>query len=342
MELGSPDWAGMKKSVDGWNNTLTRLTNDIKAAGQESVNELMGNGGGPDGARKQGLQTSLTRSFASVDELRGELEAIDRAFDAGIGEGDELARKIETVKDAMRDAEVSDQAFARMKAMLGSLQKQQRDQPRAQLEAEPAGPMLGGSAASKTPDRISLPKHLQETKRALMQASLSMRLFRSAGQQAMQAISARVGQTIGQILTFQTKVASVKSVFQSVGSAIVSTLQKVVAQLIQAVAQAAILSAVMAAIPGFGQASFAGNFIKVLEGVVPFADGGIVTSPTLGLVGEAGPEAVIPLDRLGQVGGGSITVSVRGQTQTAGRNLVTAYQTTQQEKRRLKGPKSPR
>src|SRR5690606_36465653 len=28
-----------------------------------------------------------------------------------------------------------------------------------------------------------------------------------------------------------------------------------------------------------------------------FADGGIVTSPTLGVVGEAGPEAIVPLDQ---------------------------------------------
>ena len=33
----------------------------------------------------------------------------------------------------------------------------------------------------------------------------------------------------------------------------------------------------------------------------PFASGGIVTKPTLGLVGEAGPEAIIPLDRLGEL-----------------------------------------
>lgn len=30
--------------------------------------------------------------------------------------------------------------------------------------------------------------------------------------------------------------------------------------------------------------------------VTPFAEGGIVTSPTMGLVGEAGPEAIVPLD----------------------------------------------
>ena len=34
------------------------------------------------------------------------------------------------------------------------------------------------------------------------------------------------------------------------------------------------------------------------RGLVPFATGGIVTGPTRALIGEAGPEAVIPLDRL--------------------------------------------
>ena len=43
------------------------------------------------------------------------------------------------------------------------------------------------------------------------------------------------------------------------------------------------------------------------------ANGGIVTGPTLAVVGEAGPEAVIPLDRLGAMGGGSnIYVTVQG------------------------------
>jgi hypothetical protein len=40
-----------------------------------------------------------------------------------------------------------------------------------------------------------------------------------------------------------------------------------------------------------------------------FAEGGVVRKPTLGMVGEAGPEAVIPLDQLGRLGG-NINVSV--------------------------------
>jgi SLT domain-containing protein len=42
------------------------------------------------------------------------------------------------------------------------------------------------------------------------------------------------------------------------------------------------------------------------------AEGGIVTSATLAMIGEKGPEAVIPLDRMGQMGGNSVTINVNG------------------------------
>lgn len=41
----------------------------------------------------------------------------------------------------------------------------------------------------------------------------------------------------------------------------------------------------------------------------PFAQGGIVTRPTLAMIGEAGPEAVVPLSRGGL---GGITINVNG------------------------------
>jgi hypothetical protein len=52
----------------------------------------------------------------------------------------------------------------------------------------------------------------------------------------------------------------------------------------------------------------------ILGSILPFADGGLVMGPTLGLIGEAGPEMVIPLDQLGRFGGGgsNITINVAG------------------------------
>ncbi len=63
--------------------------------------------------------------------------------------------------------------------------------------------------------------------------------------------------------------------------------------------------------------------------ILPFADGGIVNSPVLfpmrggtGLMGEAGPEAIMPLARgadgkLGVRGGGAVNVTVNIQTPDA-------------------------
>jgi uncharacterized membrane protein YjjP (DUF1212 family) len=50
-------------------------------------------------------------------------------------------------------------------------------------------------------------------------------------------------------------------------------------------------------------------------GIPRMAEGGIVTAPTLALIGEAGPEAVVPLDRMST--GGGVTVNVTGGLSTS-------------------------
>jgi hypothetical protein len=60
-------------------------------------------------------------------------------------------------------------------------------------------------------------------------------------------------------------------------------------------------------------------------GIPRFAEGGIVTGPTLALIGEAGPEAVIPLDRMSN--GGGVTINVTGGLSTSaeiGESVVNA------------------
>lgn len=57
-----------------------------------------------------------------------------------------------------------------------------------------------------------------------------------------------------------------------------------------------------------GEESMSGGRLAVPA----LAQGGIVTSPTLALIGEAGPEAVVPLSKMGQMGGGGVTINVHG------------------------------
>ena len=78
-----------------------------------------------------------------------------------------------------------------------------------------------------------------------------------------------------------------------------------------------------------GPAGFASSIANF---VTPMATGGIVTKPQLSLIGEAGPEAVIPLDRMPS-GGTTVNVTVQG-------NVMSEYdlaETIQNQLIRIKG-----
>jgi hypothetical protein len=73
-------------------------------------------------------------------------------------------------------------------------------------------------------------------------------------------------------------------------------------------------------VPGLGGKGFDVPNIPML------AEGGIVNSPTLAMIGEAGPEAVVPLDRY-RGGGGDVTINVTGGLATSaeiGESVVNA------------------
>ena len=53
------------------------------------------------------------------------------------------------------------------------------------------------------------------------------------------------------------------------------------------------------------------NFGEIPDVKLPrLAEGGITTGPTIAMIGEKGPEAIIPLDRLGNMGGNTINITV--------------------------------
>jgi hypothetical protein len=62
---------------------------------------------------------------------------------------------------------------------------------------------------------------------------------------------------------------------------------------------------------------------RLLNRMPAMADGGIVNSPTAALIGEAGPEAVIPLNRMGTMGGSTVNIVVNGSVTSEG-DLVNA------------------
>jgi hypothetical protein len=83
-------------------------------------------------------------------------------------------------------------------------------------------------------------------------------------------------------------------------------------------------------VPGLGGKSFGINIASVPTIALPrvaLAEGGIVDQPTMSLIGEAGPEAVIPLDKLDRMGGPTYNINVTagvGDPVRIGEEVVTA------------------
>ena len=78
------------------------------------------------------------------------------------------------------------------------------------------------------------------------------------------------------------------------------------------------------------------QIVTTISGNIPkMAEGGIVNKPTLAMIGEGNEaEAVIPLSKLGKMGGGDININVTGGMATSAEigqtivNALRAYQRT--------------
>jgi phage-related minor tail protein len=91
-------------------------------------------------------------------------------------------------------------------------------------------------------------------------------------------------------------------------------------------APGAVMSALESLIPGGSIIGGAiGGITGLMSNIPGLAEGGIVTGPTLALIGEAGPEAVVPLDRAGGIGGG-MNVTVNMPPGSDGADVVAALQ----------------
>lgn len=106
---------------------------------------------------------------------------------------------------------------------------------------------------------------------------------------------------------FREHLGGIKDAFLGVWQAIAGAIGAIVARIVDTIRT--IIDAVMDAIDwlkrlaGIGvPGPAAGTVGKGAPGAGQHAKGGIFTSPTLGIIGEAGPEAVIPLDKLGGFG----------------------------------------
>jgi phage-related minor tail protein len=149
----------------------------------------------------------------------------------------------------------------------------------------------------------------------------------------------------GLVNAFESAMNGTQSFVQAMGKFIAQLIEKLVA----AAAAAAILSVLLNA-TGIGgilglsssTTSFSGLFgsLSGLGGVMnslpQHAEGGIATSASVGIFGEAGPEALIPLNRMHEfTGGGASGQNLEVTHRLSGADLLLTITRAQKQKSRL-------
>ena len=159
----------------------------------------------------------------------------------------------------------------------------------------------------------------------------------------------QIGATIAQ--TFGQSLVSGGNVFADLSKTILSIIGDLIIQMGAAAVAAANLAKTFG-IPIVGAAAgiaaiALGTIIKGLAGkmqsggATAFANGGIVSSPTLGLMGEypgarSNPEVIAPLDKLkSMIGGGQTNVNITGGFKLEGQDLVLALQRADRNRTRI-------
>lgn len=130
------------------------------------------------------------------------------------------------------------------------------------------------------------------------------------------AVLGAFGAMTAGIATFFT--ATIIPMFAAVGEAVMAFLAAIATSLDISIFGAPFSIPVWAAV---GLVAAAVGIISAFA-FGAFAEGGIVKGPMMGLVGEAGPEAIIPLSKLGDMGmGGSTTVVIELDGRTIARSV---------------------
>ena len=186
-----------------------------------------------------------------------------------------------------------------------------------------------------------------ETINEKLKASLDT--LRATTKQTAEEININFGNmAMGVADALGSALVSGENVFATIGGIILNSLADIMLQLGTAAVAAANLSATFATPAGLvtgliaiGLAGALKAAASQLQNVQTFAKGGIVSAPTLGLMGEyagakSNPEVIAPLDRLkGMIGQRESSVNVTGGFRLEGQDLVVALQRAERNRSRL-------
>lgn len=280
------------------------------------------------GTQLHGQRNAMLGKAASVEALVAQKRReINDALKAGVNL---TLKDIDTV--LLSTAAEAEAARVSERAAIGAVSAQDAQRV-ATLELEVATRTYNLTAAEQAGALNALNRKYREVYESAVVAKSALPELTRSGLEATNFMKQL--DTLG-VSTFDNLASSITDAAtqsKTLGEAMQGLAQSVIKDLTQMIAKALIYRAVMSFLPGVGGAGSPLSFLGSAQGnvfrdgaVQPFARGGVVSQPTifpmarggLGLMGERGSEAIMPLKRLsnGNLGveasggpGGAITVA---------------------------------
>jgi hypothetical protein len=341
---------GFKGSLTGLSGETGRLKNLIDASTKANVTNTDATGTASAAAEK--LATAKSKAAAAAKKLKDALKNAKTAL------RDDFAKALDAAKEKLQDAQNAFTGFASSVSNALSSSLNFRD-------AYEAGSETGSGFIAGLTEQTAKIKNFGVLVNRLIAGGLSeaaLTKVLDAGVDAGSAIAEELLNGAGNILKANELVAEVQGIADLVasnsaakfygagvlaGQNLVAGVQSVIDSFEirlntpgltteQVNAMRAQFGGASVPVAATSPSSFDFGLDFGLGGImagIPFmAEGGIVNAPTLAVIGEAGPEAVIPLDRMGGMSGGmNITVNA-GLVSTPdqiGQEIIQAIQKAQ-------------
>ena len=253
--------------------------------------------------RKDPQATPKMLREAEIRLAESKLSVAD-ATDQQVESSDALVESQNRLNEAVNGAKEGSDAYNEALKELADAEKDQRSAIDARTEAYERQAEAVEKLADAERDRIAAGKGVSKSDRAAVDASVP-----SVVAGVVAPVVAAVAAVVDVVKTVADVVAPIATTFATTASG--QKFSNIAEQ--TAVSQGYITQ-------DQADALFARRFS-------PFATGGIVTKPMMGLVGEAGAEAIIPLDRLGNMGSTyniSVTAGMGADGKDIGTQIVNA------------------
>jgi hypothetical protein len=313
------------KQVLEANTALSEATQKLSLA-QENFNQII-RGYGRDSKQANDKQKLLTKAQRSLEKSGYDVEASIFA----VKDAEQKLAQVRADPDSnlvdIREAEI---ALAQAKLSVADATDAQAEATSALTEAQTMldevvnGAKIGSDAYTEALEKVN------EAKAAQANASDKVIDALEREKDAVEALTEaeKKRREAGKDLPAALKrTADAAQEVVDVVTSVVAPIVSAVAAVVETVSNVASKTAEQVAVDAGYLTQEQAQALEQRRGIRAFASGGIVTKPMMGLVGEAGAEAIIPLDRLGNMGNTyniSVTAGMGADGKDIGTQIVNA------------------